>query len=51
MRSRPYLEGLSAGRHLSIREIAQLTPVSQSVVIDALDRSGIVVEHRSTFCV
>jgi hypothetical protein len=51
LKRREYLGGLYSGQNLSIREIAQLTHVSQSVVLDALGRFGIVVEHRSTFCV
>lgn len=41
MRSKSYLEQLYAGRHLSAREIARLTEVSRSVVLEALDRFGI----------
>jgi hypothetical protein len=41
LRSKSYLEQLYAGRHLSARQIARLTDVSRSVVLAALDRSGI----------
>ena len=51
LKRREYLEGFYSGRLLSIREFAQLTHVSQSVVLDPLDRFGIMVEYRSTFCV
>lgn len=51
LRSRCYLEQLYTGGHLSAREIAQLTHVNQSVVLDALDRFDIVMEHRCKFCV
>jgi hypothetical protein len=40
-RSKSYLAQLYAGRHLSARQIARLTKVSRSVVMAALDRSGI----------
>ena len=51
LKRKEYLEGFHSGRLLSIREFAQLTHVNQSVVLYALDRFGIVVQHRSTFCV
>ena len=41
LRSRSYLEELFSGRHLSAREIARLTEVSRSMVLEALDRLGI----------
>jgi predicted DNA-binding protein YlxM (UPF0122 family) len=41
LRSKSYLEKLYVGRHLSARQIARLTDVSRSVVLEALDRVGI----------
>ena len=50
LKRKEYLEGFHSGRLLSIRGIAQHTHFSQSVVLDPLDRFGIMVEYRSTFC-
>jgi site-specific DNA recombinase len=41
LRSKSYLGKLYVGRHLSARQIARLTDVSRSVVLEALDRFGI----------
>jgi hypothetical protein len=41
LRSKSYLEQLYVGRHLSAREIASVTGVSRSMVLEALDRFGI----------
>jgi hypothetical protein len=40
LRSKPYLQTLSTGRHLSVREIANPTELSRSVVLAAMDRFG-----------
>ena len=41
LRSKTYLEQLYTGRHLSVREIANLTDLSHSVVLAAMDRFSI----------
>ena len=41
MRSKSYLEQLYSGRHLSVREIANRTDLSHSVVLATMDRFGI----------
>jgi hypothetical protein len=41
LRSKSYLERLYLNQHLSIREIARLTEVSHSVVLEAINRFGI----------
>jgi hypothetical protein len=41
VRSKTYLEQLSSGKHLSVREIASLTDLSHFVVLEAMKRCGI----------
>ena len=41
LRSKSYPESLYTGRHLSVREIANLTDLSHSVVLAAMDRFSI----------
>ena len=41
LRSKSYLEQLYTGRHLSVREIADLADLSHSAVLAAMDRFGI----------
>ena len=41
LRSKSYLEQLYTGRYLSVREIANLTDLSYSVVLATMDRFGI----------
>jgi hypothetical protein len=40
LQSKSYLEQLYTGRHLSTRQIAELTDMSRSVVLAVLGRSG-----------